>query len=113
LNENYNQGLNDFTFELSIEDNGGNPLSEIDYNQTNYVTAKVYSATAIKNIIEAEFYMIPPVNVYKNKPNSHADLIRFSSGYFNGSVSVSSAFGVGAERMTLQNIAFRLCRNNI
>ena len=106
LNENYNQGLNDFTYELSIEDNGGNPLSEIDYNQTNYVTAKVYSATAIKNVIEAEFYMIPPADVYKNKPNSHADLIRFSSGYFNGSVSVSSAFGVGAERMTLQNIAF-------
>lgn len=106
LNENYNQGVNDFTYELSIDDIDGNPLSELDYNQTNYVTVKVYSANAIKNVIEAEFYLIPPADTYKNKPNSHAELIRLSSGYFNGTISVSSAYGVGAERMTLQNIAF-------
>lgn len=106
LNENYNQGLNDFTYKLSIEDAGGNPLSEIDYNQENFVTVRVFSATAIKNNIEAQFYMIPKPQDYKNKPNTHAELIRLSRAFYNGASSISSAYGVGAERMTLQNITF-------
>jgi hypothetical protein len=106
LNENYNQGVNDFTYELSIEDASGNNLDEIDFSQENNVTVKVYNAAAISNIIEAQFYMVPQTSTYKNKPQSHVQLIRYSGVRSNGVVPIYGQFGVGTERMIWSDYTF-------
>lgn len=106
LNESYNQGINDFTFELTIEDASGNNLDEVDFSQENNVTVKVYNAAAISNLIEAQFYMVPQPDTYKNKPQSNAELIRLSGIYFNGATPIYSGYGVGTERMVSSDFTF-------
>lgn len=97
LDENYNQGLNDFSVsDFLITNNAGDPVSEIDYSEDNNVTFKVTSTGNISDVVELEFYRVPATQDYKNKPQSHAQLINLSNCLYDGGAS-PQAFGVASD----------------
>jgi hypothetical protein len=85
LNENYNQGVNPFTIsDVTLTDADSNPLTEIDYNQNTNFSITITGSANFLNKAELEFYIIPPVSDYKNKPDTNGKLIHLVNAYWNG-----------------------------
>lgn len=113
LNENYNQGLNDFLVTgFSITNNAGDPVDEIDYSAENIVRFKVASTGAISEIFELEFYRIPTAQDYKNKPQSHAQLINLANSFFDAG-ETSQAYGIGGDLMEFSDVSITLISPSI
>ena len=104
LNENFNQGINDFTIEeFSISDSVGNLLQEIDYSQQSFIKLLIQSSTGVINdVFEVQFYRIPQPANYKNKPQSHAQLINLSCNFYENGSPYQDEFGIGNERISIE-----------
>ena len=99
--ESYNQGVNEFTLiDGSITDASLNPLSEIDYSQSNIITAVIsHPSLDFLEAAEVEFSLIPDSDLIKNKPDSHADLTQLSNFFLDVNPVVSQVFGTGGAEM--------------
>lgn len=104
LDENYNQGINDFTIEsFVITDAASGIMQEIDYSQESFVSILLQSSTgSIQDTFELQFYRIPQPSSYKNKPQNHAQLINLSCNFYELGTPTQDEFGVGNERMTIE-----------
>lgn len=103
-NENYNQGVNDFTIDsVVIEGADGTILSEIDHNQTCTVTATITAAADFRDVTEVEFYLIPPTSEWQNNEFNFGQNIRLSN-YFQditfGELALTSFIKNGQEVTT-------------
>jgi len=100
--ENYNQGINDFTvLSVTITDAGLNPLSEIDYAQPCILTAVItHPSASFLEASEVEFSLIPDISDVKNQPERHCDLIQLSNFFIDSTPTVTSqVFGIGGAEM--------------
>ena len=74
VNENYNEGINDFAVDsVSITNASGDALSEIDHNQTNIISAIVSGSADFLDEIECVFEVIPPEDDFENNEFSNLD----------------------------------------
>lgn len=103
LNENYNQGINYLTIDsVTLEDTSGNPLTEVDYNQTTVVTAVISGPVDFLEAAEVEFYVIPDLTDVKNKPDRNCDLIYLSNTFIEaGPTITNNVFGVSGRQMAI------------
>lgn len=100
--ESYNQGINEFTeVSISIENSQGDSLSEVDFSQTNVVTATISHPTAnFLEFAEVEFFLIPDIETIQNRPERHADLIQLSNFTVDAAPAVEeSVYGIGGAEM--------------
>jgi len=82
--ENYNQGVNDFTVQsVTFTTVGLTPLTAPDYSQTNIVTVVITGSNTFIEKVEGEFYLIPPINTVTNNANSNGDNISLSNFYID------------------------------
>lgn len=82
FNENYNQGDNDFSVDsVSIQTTSGDPLPEIDHNQTNIFSTVITGNANFIPTVEFMFEIIPPESDYKN--NEFSNLENSYTSYFN------------------------------
>lgn len=72
LNESYNQGVNEFTIDsVTLTDENGDAVDNIDYNQNTEFSAVISGSANFLAKAEAEFYIIPPTEDFKNNANSN------------------------------------------
>ena len=107
-NENYNQGVNDFTLNTTFSDSSGNTLNELDYNQTTIVQIEITGNNPIVQKAEVQIYLIPPINDVKNNTFKNAENIYLSAFFanFDGvSVVENDTFGLGGANFITANHA--------
>jgi hypothetical protein len=109
LDENYNQGVNTFTIsDVTLTDTDSNPLTEIDYNQNTNFSITITGAANFLDRAEVEFYIIPPVNDYKNKPDTNGKLIHLVNAYWNGTTVTVTQLG----EVDIDNLAVSVATTN-
>jgi len=115
-NENYNQGVNDFTSTIDFSDTSGNTINEIDYNQDTIVTIDITGTNPIVQKAEVQVYLIPPISTVKNNSERNADNIYLCSFFanFDGvSVVETNNFGKNGANFTTSNHAVVSSSNSV
>jgi hypothetical protein len=114
-NENYNQGVNDFTINsVVITDSAGDVLSEIDHNQTCSVEITITGGANFKDITEVEFYLIPPTAEWQNNEFNFGQNIRLSN-YFQNVTAVTlqnDVFNKNGQEVVLSNQTINVATPN-
>lgn len=101
--ENYSQGVNEFEVTTVITDAALNQLAQIDYAQVNIVTATItHPSQDFLEAAEVEFFLIPDLNLVKNKPDRNCDLIQLSNFFINATPTITNqVFGTGGAEMVI------------
>lgn len=106
LNENYNQGPNDFTVESVVFTTlAGDPLTVVDYNQTTHVVATVSGPANFADFAEFQFNLIPEISTVKNQLARQLDIICLSNCFVELSPAtvISQAFGQSGAELLIDN----------
>ena len=82
--ESYNQGPNTFVVSsVSFETVGAVQLSAPDPTQVTVVEVVITGDATFLAKVEAEFYLIPPIDTVKNQPTNNGNNISLSNFYFD------------------------------
>jgi surface protein len=82
--ENFNQGANPFVIQsVTFENEDGDPLSEIAINAATTVKATISGTGTFQDTFLLNFYNLPFSNRYKNKSESWAENVFFTTQLYN------------------------------